>query len=172
MDSTRFDGLTRTLTSALDRRTAVRGLFAGALAAALGGTALEVDAKRRRRKRRKKKNQTGAQEQPGSGTGAGGGNQDSAGGGNQNSDTGSGGSQTRSPGDFCQYHQQCPHKYLCDAAVNASNSDTTCCGAYDAPCGAPNEDGDDTSPYCCAGYYCAGLRGGSHRVCLPISELP
>ena len=170
MDSTRFDGLTRSLTSTLDRRTAVRGLMAGALAAALGTTALSAEAKRRRK--RKKKNQTGSQEQPGSGNGngTGGGNQDGTGGGGQNGGGSGGGSQTLNPGDFCQYHQQCPHTYICEVPVNAGNSDKTCCGAHYAPCGKPNDDGDDTHPFCCYGYYCAYSPGFAHGFCLPVPD--
>jgi hypothetical protein len=173
MDSTRFDGLIRNLGSTLDRRAAARGLFAGALAVALGGSALEADAKRRRRKRRKKrKKKSQSQEQPannsGGGTGSGGGA--GSGGG---SGSGTGGGQTLHPGDFCQHHVQCPYTYKCDVAVNASNSDKTCCGSYNALCGAPNEDGDDTAPYCCVGYYCrVQTRDGNYGVCRPISEIP
>jgi hypothetical protein len=58
------------------------------------------------------------------------------------------------PGDRCQSNRQCPEDYHCDVPVNGSNSDTYCCGAQGAGCGAENDDGDDTAPYCCVGYEC------------------
>ena len=139
MDSTRFDGLTQKLGRTLDRRTAVRGLAAGALAAALGGAALEADAKRR--KRRKKKQSQGG-----------------------------GGSQTLRPGDFCQRHNQCPSSYICEVAVNAGNSDRTCCGAQGAGCGAKNEDGDDTAPFCCVGHACVFNPGNGAWTCQALPD--
>lgn len=49
-------------------------------------------------------------------------------------------------------------------AVNAGNSDKTCCGGYGAYSGAPTEDGDDTAPFCAVGYACVA------GVCQPVSE--
>jgi hypothetical protein len=48
MDSTTFDAIARTFGSTATRRTAVRGLFAGAVALVGGATMLEVEAKRRK----------------------------------------------------------------------------------------------------------------------------
>jgi hypothetical protein len=142
MDSTRFDGLIRNLGSTLDRRTAARGLFAGALATAIGGAVLDEASAKRRRKRRKKKNQTGSQ----------------------------GGGQTLRPGDFCQRHNQCPPSYICEVAVNAGNSDRTCCGAQGAGCGAKNEDGDDTAPFCCVGHACVFNPGNGSWTCQVLPD--
>jgi hypothetical protein len=58
------------------------------------------------------------------------------------------------PGSRCESSNQCWHDYICEVPVNGSNSDTYCCGAQGAGCGAKNEDGDDTAPYCCVGYEC------------------
>ena len=56
METQTFDGIARTLSSTSTRRSAVRGLVAGALAAVAGGALLHADdaaAKRRRRKNKK-----------------------------------------------------------------------------------------------------------------------
>ena len=50
MDSTTFDGIARTFGSTSTRRSAVRGLFAGAVALVGGAAVLEADAKRRKKK--------------------------------------------------------------------------------------------------------------------------
>ena len=49
MDSTTFDAIARTFGSTSTRRTAVRGLFAGAVALVGGATMLEAEAKRRKK---------------------------------------------------------------------------------------------------------------------------
>ena len=59
METTTLDGIARTLSSTSTRRSAVRGLFAGALAAVAGGALLQADdaSAKRRRKKNKKNNQ-------------------------------------------------------------------------------------------------------------------
>jgi hypothetical protein len=59
MTITTFDTLTRELGSNMTRRSALRGLFAGAVAAVAGGAVLghEAAAKRRRKKGRKQRRQ-------------------------------------------------------------------------------------------------------------------
>ena len=49
MDSTTFDTVARNLSTAVTRRSALRGLVAGALAVTVGSSALETSAKRRRK---------------------------------------------------------------------------------------------------------------------------
>ena len=144
MDSINFDGIARGLGSTMDRRTALRGLVAGALAAAVGGSALEASAKRRRKRRKKTQTPTGG--------------------------SGGGGSQTLPPGAFCQNHNQCPSSYICEVPVNAGNSDKTCCGAQGAGCGAKNEDGDDTAPFCCVGHECVYNPGNGSWTCQAVPD--
>jgi hypothetical protein len=144
MDMTKFDALARGLGSGLNRRSALRGLAAGALSVTVGGSALDADA-RRRRKTKKKKNRGG-------------------------DDTGS--AENLANGAFCQRSSQCgPANNICAVAVNASNSDKTCCGATGAVCGAPNGDGDDTAPFCCAGYDCFLNTGSSTGVCQLVPDV-
>ena len=60
METTTLDGIARTLSGSMTRRSAVRGLFAGALAAVAGGALLQADdaaARRRRKKTRKSSSQ-------------------------------------------------------------------------------------------------------------------
>ena len=133
METTTFDGIARSLGSSITRRSALRGLFAGAMAAVAGGALLHADdasAKRRRRKNKKgKKNKKGNQ-QPNS--------------------------KRRQPGAFCDSSAQCQTDkgYICEVAVNAGNSDKTCAGGPGAVCGPKNEDLDDTAPFCAVGHEC------------------
>jgi hypothetical protein len=113
----------------MTRRQALRGIVAGAVTAAAGGALLageDVEAKRSR-KNKKGKNRKGRQNT---------------------------GGQNLPPGARCQNSEQCTPSYICEVPVNGSNSDTYCCGAQGAGCGAKNEDGDDTAPYCCVGHAC------------------
>src|SRR5262245_10323095 len=65
-------------------------------------------------------------------------------------------------GAFCEFSSQCRDAHNnCEVAFNASNSDRTCCGATGATCGLPNDDGDATAPFCCAGFDCV------NGVCQP-----
>lgn len=67
-------------------------------------------------------------------------------------------------GAFCQNSAQCcPSKTrrICDVAVNAGNSDKTCCGANGATCGPKDTNGDDTAPFCCVNFTC------TNGVCQP-----
>jgi hypothetical protein len=52
MDSTTFDTVARNLSTTVNRRSALHGLVAGALAVTVGGSALETSAKRRRKSRK------------------------------------------------------------------------------------------------------------------------
>ena len=127
METTTFDGIAKSLSGTSTRRSAVRGLFAGALAAVAGGALLHADdaaAKRRRKKGRK-------------------GSQQST-------------SKRRQPGAFCDFSEQCQtdRGYICEVAVNAGNSDKTCSGGPGAVCGPKTEDEDDTAPFCAVGHAC------------------
>ncbi len=131
METTTFDGIARTLGSSVTRRSAMRGLFAGAAAMVAGGALLQAEdasAKRRRRKKGNKGNK-----------------------GNQ---------QRRQPGAFCDTSSQCQtdRGYICAVAVNAGNSDKTCSGGPGAVCGPKNADLDDTAPFCAAGHECVNSR--------------
>ena len=124
METTTFDGITKTLGSSLTRRSALRGLFAGAMATVAGGALLQADeasAKRRRRKKGQKGNQQ--RRQPGAFC------------------------ETSAQ---CQTDKG----YICEVAVNAGNSDRTCSGGPGAVCGPKNGDEDDTAPFCAVGHEC------------------
>ena len=130
METTTFDGIARSLSSSITRRSALRGLFAGAMAAVAGSALLHADdasAKRRRRKNKKNKK----------------GNKQSA-------------AKRRQPGAFCDSSAQCQTDkgYICEVAVNAGNSDKTCSGGPGAVCGPKNGDNDDTAPFCAVGHEC------------------
>ena len=134
METTTFDGITRNLGSSLTRRSALRGLFAGAAAAVAGGALLQVeDASARRRRKKGKKGGT----QPTTGQ-----------------------PQLLPPGSRCQFTSQCATGYICEVPVNGSNSDRYCSGGPGAICGAPNGDGDDTAPFCAVGHRCVFSGGG------------
>ncbi len=133
MDTTTFDTLTRAITTTSTRRSALRGLFAGAAVAAAGAGMLlgSEDAGARRRKRGKK-----------GGKGK-----------------GKGGSKLQ-PGQRCQNDNQCTKGYICEVPVNGGNSDEYCSGGQGATCGAPNDDGDDTFPFCAVGFDCTASGNG------------
>src|SRR3954451_5362902 len=78
--------------------------------------------------------------------------------------------QTLPIGARCQSSSQCPESYICEVAVNASNSDRTCCGAQGAGCGAKNEDGDDTAPFCCVGFACVFHNGNGSWTCEAVPD--
>ena len=132
MDSQTLDTLARTVNTSLTRRSALRGLFAASLASVAGGSLLlgeNASARRRGGKKGKKgKGQTGGGQSP----------------------TGQG----QAPGTRCQTSSQCQATYICAVPVNGSNSDLYCSGGQGAICGAPNEDGDDTFPFCAVGHRC------------------
>ena len=124
METTTFDGITKSLGSSITRRSAVRGLFAGALAVVAGGAALEGEAKRRRKKGRKGNHQSsGKRRQPG---------------------------EFCDYDSQCQTDRG----YFCEVPVNAGNSDKTCSGKSGAVCGPKTEDEDDTAPFCAVGFEC------------------
>ena len=143
MDTTKFDTVARLFGSGMTRREALRGLVAGAAAVTAGGVLLQaedVSAKRRRRKKNKKKNQNTGQ------------------------------SQGLPPGTRCQNSNQCTSDYICEVPVNGSNSDTYCCGAQGAGCGAKDENDDDTAPYCCVGHECVYSSGNGSWTCQAVPD--
>ena len=128
MDTTSFDTLTRTLSASTTRRTALRGLVAGAATLVAGGLLLQAeDTSARRRKGKKGKG------------------------------------RKLQPGQRCQSDNQCVKGYICEVPVNGSNSDEYCSGGQGAVCGAPNEDGDDTFPFCAVGFSCTP--SGNRYIC-------
>ena len=125
MDTTTFDTLTRTVSASTTRRSALRGLVAGAATRVAGGILLQgEDAGAKRRKRRKGKG------------------------------------KLLQPGERCQNDNQCTRGYICEVPVNGSNSDEYCSGGQGAVCGAPNDDGDDTFPFCAVGFDCTASGNG------------
>ncbi len=136
MDTTTFDTLTRAITTTTTRRSALRGLVAGAAATALGAGFLlgAEDTSARRRKKGKK----------------------------------SKGSRKLQPGERCQSDTQCTSGYICEVPVNGSNSDEYCSGGQGAVCGAPNEDGDDTFPFCAVGFTCTPT--GNRYTCQAVPD--
>jgi hypothetical protein len=123
MDTTTFDTLTRTVSASTTRRSALRGLVAGAATLVAGGLLLPgEDAGAKRRKKGKK--------------------------------GGKGKGTKLQPGQRCQSDSQCTSGYICEVPVNGSNSDEFCSGGQGAVCGAPNDDGDDTFPFCAVGFSC------------------
>lgn len=131
METTTFDGIARNLGSSITRRSALRGLFAGAMAAVAGGALLHADDASAKRRRRRKKNKKGNKQTE---------------------------NKRRQPGAFCDSSSQCQTDkgYICEVAVNAGNSDKTCSGGPGAVCGPKNEDLDDTAPFCAVGHECVG----------------
>ncbi len=125
MDTTTFDTITRSVSTSMTRRSALRGLFAGAAAAAVG-TGMLLQSEDTSAKRRKKKVKKGS----------------------------TGGSKLQ-PGQRCQNDGQCTSGYICEVPVNGSNSDEYCSGGQGAVCGTPTEDGDDTFPFCAVGFRCS-----------------
>ncbi len=129
MDSQTLDTLARTVSTSMTRRSALRGLFAASLASVAGGSLLlSEEASAKRRKKGKKGGKGGGTQTP----------------------TGQG----QAPGTRCQTSSQCQSTYICAVPVNGSNSDLYCSGGQGAICGAPNEDGDDTFPFCAVGHRC------------------
>ncbi len=137
MDTTTFDTITRSVSTSMTRRSALRGLFTGAAATAVGaGILLGAEDTSARRKRGKKK-------------------------------SGKGGSKLQ-PGQRCQSDSQCTSGYICEVPVNGSSSDEYCSGGQGAVCGAPNGDGDDTFPFCAAGFDCTP--NGSRFTCQAVPD--
>ena len=128
MDSTTFDGITRTLGSTLTRRSALRGFVASAAVVIAGGAVLQAEETSAKRRKKGKKGTTGRTTFLPSGALC----------------------QSDSQCNFQQDHQ------ICEVPQNASNSDHRCCGASGAVCGGVNEDGDFIGPLCCIGE--AGVR--------------
>ena len=152
METTTLDTIARSLGSTMTRRSALRGLFAGAAAAVAGGAVLQVEetsAKRRKKKGGKKGSTQPTTDQPQSG-------------------------QTQSgqpllvPGSRCQSSSQCVSGYICEVPVNGSSSDEYCSGGQGAVCGAPNDDGDDTFPFCAVGFDCTPT--GNRFTCQAVPD--
>jgi hypothetical protein len=134
MDITTFDAMTRSVATSRTRRSALRGLVAGAATLVAGGLLLQGEEAGARRRRGKK-----------GGKGKGG--------------KGKGGRKLQ-PGQRCQSDNQCTKGYICEVPVNGSNSDEYCSGGQGATCGAPNDDGDDTFPFCAVGFDCTASGNG------------
>jgi hypothetical protein len=139
MDTTTFDTLARTVSSSTTRRSALRGLVAGAATLVAGGVLLQSEDTSARRKKGKKGKKGG-----------------------------NGGSSKLQPGQRCQSDTQCVSGYICEVPVNGSNSDEFCSGGQGAACGAPNDDGDDTFPFCAVGFTCTP--SGSRFTCQAVPE--
>lgn len=133
MDTTTFDTIARTVSTSMTRRSALRGLVAGAAAAAVGTGILLGSEDTSARRKKGKKGKKGSS------------------------------SQKLQPGQRCQSDTQCTNGYICEVPVNGSNSDEYCSGAQGAVCGAPNDDGDDTFPFCAVGHRCVLTAGGFSR---------
>ena len=78
------------------------------------------------------------------------------------------GSRKLQPGERCQSDSQCTSGYICEVPVNGSNSDEYCSGGQGAVCGAPNEDGDDTFPFCAVGFACTP--SGNRYTCQAVAD--
>lgn len=146
MDAQTLDTIARTVSTSLTRRSALRGLFAAGFASVAGGSLLlSDDASAKRRKKGKK-----------SGKGGGSGQTPTT--------------QGLPPGSRCQSSAQCTTDYICEVPVNGSNSDRYCSGGKGAGCGAKNEDGDDTAPFCAVGFECvyATSNGSSAWTCQAV----
>ncbi len=152
MDSTHFERLTRLVSAGSSRRGFLKGLLAPAAAAALVAVPLlaeDADAKKKRRRRHHR---------------------------NHDNDGNGGNDVCLADGALCGEFADdrdascCTKKTgrICAQALNASNSDTTCCGGEGATCGGDNEDLDDVRPYCCQGFVCStdGLGTGQRGTCL------
>jgi hypothetical protein len=151
MDNQRFDRIATTLANTHNQTQTRRGVLRLLTGAALGAAGISLlgseETGARRRKRRK----------GGKGTGG----------------TGSGGGGHLPAGAFCKHDEQCaPEKTnrICEVAVNASNSDRTCCGAQGAVCGGYNDDFDAQAPYCCVGYECVVGSGQTKGVCQKLAD--
>jgi hypothetical protein len=139
MDATTFDTLARTVSSSTTRRSALRGLVAGAATLVAGGILLQGEDAGARRRKGKGKGKKGNK----------------------------GGSKLQ-PGERCQSDNQCTTGYICEVPVNGSNSDEYCSGGQGAVCGAPNDDGDDTFPFCAVGFSCTP--SGNRYTCQAVPD--
>ena len=159
METTTLDTIARTLSGTMTRRSALRGLFAGAAAAVAGGVLLqteETSAKKRKKKGGKKGGTQPASGQP----------QDQP----QSGQPQTGQPSLLPPGTRCQSSTQCVSGYICEVPVNGSNSDRYCSGATGAQCGPATEDGDATAPFCAVGYSCHYNTGSSTGVCRAVPD--
>ncbi len=125
MESTIFDATTRTFASALTRRSALRGLVAGAIAAIGGGVLAldDADARKKGGKRGGKKNDKRCL---------------------------TSGKRCSSDKQCCS-----KSGLICEVPTGGSNSDTYCCGGQGSVCGGANEDGDAVGPVCCVNFRCS-----------------
>ncbi|MFN8677896.1 MAG: hypothetical protein U0Z70_16070 [Thermomicrobiales bacterium] len=138
MDTTTFDTLARTVSASTTRRTALRGLVAGAATLVAGGILLQGEDAGARRRGGKKGGKKGGK------------------------------GKRLQPGERCQNDNQCTKGYICEVPVNGSNSDEYCSGGQGAVCGAPNDDGDDTFPFCAVGFDCTPT--GSTYTCQAVPD--
>lgn len=72
----------------------------------------------------------------------------------------------------CSTNKQCctnETNRACAVAENASNNDTTCCGALNAVCGGINDDLDTVSPFCCAEFACNVTSPNVQGTCQPVT---
>ena len=143
METATFDGITRTFGSTMTRRSALRGLFAGAAAAVAGGALLQSEETSAKRRKKKGGKNSGTQPTTGQPT----------------TDQPQSGQPLLPPGSRCQSSSQCVSGYICEVPVNGSNSDRYCSGGPGAICGAPNADDDDTAPFCAVGHRCTFSNG-------------
>ena len=149
MDTTTFDTLARTVSASTTRRSALRGLVAGAATLVGGGILLQGEDAGARRRGGKKGGKKGKKGGKG----------------------GKGNGNKLQPGQRCQNDSQCTQGYICEVPVNGSNSDEYCSGGQGATCGAPNDDGDDTAPFCAVGFDCTAT-GNSYTCRLYTSPSP
>ena len=141
MDSTNFDSVARLFGRGMTRRAALRGLVAGTSALTAGGVLLRAEDASAKRRRKKKTKKTQKQ------------------------------TQTVPIGARCQTSSQCPASYICDVPVNGANSDRYCSGGPGAICGAKNEDGDDTAPFCAVGHRCVfNFIAGNTYTCQAVPD--
>jgi hypothetical protein len=70
----------------------------------------------------------------------------------------------------CSSNKQCctnQTNRACAVAENASNSDTTCCGALNGECGGFDNEDNTVAPFCCANYECNATVPGVKGTCQP-----
>ncbi|MCA9881215.1 MAG: hypothetical protein KC442_25625 [Thermomicrobiales bacterium] len=133
MDFTTFRAISRSVATSRTRRSALRGLAAGAASLVAGGVLPGADDSSARRRKR-----------------------------------GKGKGKKLQPGQRCQNDNQCPKGYICEVPSNGSNSAEVCSGSQGTVCGAPNGDGDDTAPFCAAGFDCTAT--GAAYTCQAVPE--
>ena len=138
MDGSRFDNLTQLIGGISTRRIAVRSALGGVAASAIAAVGLKATSGDTAAKKKRKKKKCKCKP--------------------LNADA------------PCSSNKQCctnETNRACAVAENASNSDTTCCGALNGECGGINGDGDTVAPFCCANYVCNVTEPGVKGTCQP-----